>query len=387
MLTPEERKTVAGITFAVVVRMLGLFLLLPVLSPYVRHLEGSTPVLTGLAVGVYGLTQAVLQIPFGYLSDRVGRKPVIIGGFLLYTLGSLVGGLASNIWAMVVARALQGAGAISSAAISLAADLIREEVRSSAFARIGASISLTFALSVVLAPLLAGGMGVPFIFFMTAFLSVIAMIYIGLFIREPERHSESLGPLSETLPSVLFNNRTFILNLSVFILHALLISLFTVVPVELITSYHFPKPDHWKIYLPTILVSVLLMVPAVAYGERRGRIREVVVAGVFLIWLGFASHLVYRDIKGLFLMVLLFFVGFHLLEPVLPSLLTKVTRRELRGLSVGVFNTVQFVGAFSGGLMGGLYLKAGAQWMVVVNLILSSLWFLGILLWVLKERS
>ncbi|MDQ7082840.1 MAG: MFS transporter [Aquificota bacterium] len=246
MLNSEEKKIVAGITFAVVVRMLGLFLLLPVLSPYVRHLEGSTPILTGVAVGVYGLTQAVLQIPFGYLSDRIGRKPVIIGGFLLYAFGSLVGGLAGNIWTMVVARALQGAGAISSAAISLAADLIREEVRSSAFARIGASISLTFALSVVVAPLIAGGVGVPFIFFLTAFLSFLAMIYIGLFIREPERHSESTGPASEVLPSVIFNRNTFFLNLSVFVLHALLISLFTVVPVELITAHQLPKHDHWK---------------------------------------------------------------------------------------------------------------------------------------------
>ena len=171
MFTPQEKKTLAGITFAVVARMLGLFLLLPVLAPYVKNLEGSTPILTGMAVGIYGLTQAVLQIPFGYLSDKFGRKPVITAGFLAYILGSVMGGLATNVWSMIVARLIQGGGAISSAAVSLAADLIREEVRTRAFAHIGASVGMVFALSITVAPILAGKFGVPFIFYMTAFLS------------------------------------------------------------------------------------------------------------------------------------------------------------------------------------------------------------------------
>jgi MFS family permease len=386
MFTPEEKKTIAGITFAVVVRMLGLFLLLPVLSPYVKHLEGSTPLLTGLAVGIYGLTQAILQIPFGYLSDRVGRKPVIVAGLLAYAVGSVMGGVASTVWSMILARAVQGAGAVSSAAISLAADLIREEVRSSAFARIGASISLTFTLSVILAPPLAGGFGVPFLFFLTAFLSLLATAYIILFIREPRRHPRDPENFSRAVPRVLANRDLMTLNLSVFILHALMVSVFTVVPVELIGAYGLPKADHWKVYLPVILLSALLMIPAVAYAERRGRIREVLVLGVLLICSAFLSHMILGDLKGVLLMLLLFFVGFHFLEPVLPSLITRISGERFRGLAVGVFNTSQFVGAFAGGLMGGIFLKAGTQHMLTVNLGISLLWLAGITLWAFKVR-
>lgn len=386
MLTPEERKTIAGITFAVVVRMLGLFLLLPVLSPYVRHLEGSTPVLTGLAIGIYGLAQALLQIPFGYLSDKVGRKPVITLGFLLYTAGSVIGGIASTAWTMVFARALQGAGAISSAAISLAADLIREEVRSLAFAKIGASISLTFALSVVLAPAVAGKLGVPFIFFLTASLSLLAMVYILLFIREPEKHSEEMGPFSETLKGLVKNGRIMFLNASVFLLHTFLVGIFTVVPVELINTHGIPEPDHWKIYLPVILTSVAVMIPVVAYAEMRGRVKEITAVGIAFILASFLTHAFMVDFTGVVAMLLLFFIGFHLLEPVLPSLLTKITRRSTRGLYVGVFNTSQFIGAFTGGLVGGIFLKTGYHHMVYANLILSAVWFVGVLIWIPKIR-
>ncbi len=386
MFTPEEKKTVAGITFAVVARMLGLFLLLPVLSPYVSRMEGSTPILTGLAVGVYGLTQALFQIPFGYLSDRIGRKPVIVMGFLAYIVGSVLGGLANTVWTMILARLIQGAGAISSAAISLAADLIREEVRSSAFAKIGASISLTFALSIVLAPVLAGKFGVPFIFFLTAFLSSLAMIYLVVFIREPEREAGVHRSPGTSLYPLLVRRDIVMINLSVFILHTLLVSVFTVVPVELIEVYGMPKPEHWKVYLPVILVSVLLMIPAVVYGEKRGKIGQVLIAGVSLIALGFLSHLVLKNFLGLVFMLALFFIGFHFLEPILPSLVTKVAGKEVRGLSVGVFNTSQFVGAFTGGLIGGVFLKTGTTTMIIINLAISVLWLTGITLWVSKVR-
>ena len=381
MLTSSERRAVTGITLAVVVRMLGLFLLLPVLSPYVRGLEGSTPILTGLAVGVYGLTQALFQVPFGYLSDRLGRKPVIVGGLFTYALGSVLGGVAGSVWTMILARMIQGAGAISSAAISLAADLIREEVRAGAFARIGASISITFAISIVVAPVIAGRFGVPFIFFLTALLSLTALVYLLLFIKEPER--------VESRSSVrypVFTRDLVVLSLSVFLLHVFLISLFTVVPIDLINTYRIPKPQHWKVYLPVILVSAVLMIPAVAYAERKGRMREILIAGISLISLGFFVHTVVGGLKGLVLMLFLFFLGFHFLEPVLPSLLTRLTREEVRGLSTGIFNTSQFVGAFAGGLMGGVFLKTGTGFMLTVNLLLSLLWLHGIVIWSSKVK-
>ncbi len=381
MFTPQEKKTLAGITFAVVARMLGLFLLLPVLAPYVRNIEGSTPVLTGIAVGIYGLTQAVLQIPFGYLSDRYGRKPVITFGFLAYILGSILGGLASNIWTMILARLIQGAGAISSAAISLAADLIREEVRTRAFAHIGASVGMVFALSITVAPVLAGKFGVPFIFYLTAFLSTVAMFYILLFIKEPSRHHREIEPSLKNLKHLLRDRNQGMLNLSVGLLHAFLVSVFTVMPIEMIHRYSFPKPDHWKLYLPVIIISIAVMVPSTILAEKRGKIREVFSGGVVLIALGFLSHMVFRDFTGVVLLFLLYFVGFHLLEPIMPSLLTKLSHKDTRGMAVGVYNTSQFIGAFTGGAMGGVFLKLGTFYMLITNFSLSLLWLALILPW------
>ena len=377
MFTPEEKKTLAGITFAVVARMLGLFLLLPVLSPYVKSLEGSTPILTGVAVGIYGLTQAILQIPFGYMSDKFGRKPVITAGFLAYIGGSLLGAVASNVWLMIIARFIQGAGAISSAAVSLAADLIREEVRTRAFAHIGASVGLVFAFSITVAPMIAGRFGVPFIFYLTAFLSLIAMLYILIFIKEPESHHREIEPSIRNLGLVLKEKSIMILNLSVGVLHALLVSIFTVIPIELIERYNIPKPEHWKIYLPIILLSVVLMVPSTIIAEKKGKIKEVFLLGIVLICAGFFSHMVLQGFWGVIALLLLYFIGFHFLEPIMPSLLTKLSHRDTRGISVGVYNTTQFIGAFVGGALGGIFLKLGIVYMLISNLILSLLWLLS----------
>ncbi|WP_461831233.1 MFS transporter [Aquifex sp.] len=391
MLTKEEKKVVAGITFVVVARFLGLFLLLPVLAPYVKKLSGSTPLLTGLAVGIYGLTQALLQIPFGYLSDKYSRKGVITVGLLVYTLVSFLGGIATNIWSMLVARFLQGAGAISSAAIALSADLIREEVRTVAFAHIGAAIGMTFAFSIVIAPVLAGKLGVPFIFFLTGTLSLLALLYLLLFIHEPKRHEKEIEPFLKLLPQILTDKNQMAVNLSIGILHLILVSIFTVVPIELIERYNLPKPEHWKIYLPVILISLAIMVPAIIIAEKRGKIKPVYLSGILLISLGFLAHILIRDIYGVFLMLLFFFIGFHLLEPILPSLLTKFAGSERRGIAVGVYNTIQFIGAFLGGVLGGVFLKLGKDYLITVDLLISILWFIFIALWIkgveIKKRA
>jgi len=380
MLSPQERKTITGINFAVIDRMLGLFLLLPVLSPYVKGLEGSTPLLTGLAVGIYGFTQSLLQIPFGYISDRIGRKPVITFGFILYILGSIVGGLASTAWSMILARLLQGAGAISSAALSLTADLIREEVRTRAFAQIGASVGITFALSIIIAPVLAGKFGVPFIFFLTAVLSTVALLYILLFIREPAKHSREIEPSLKNISLILKDPGSSLINLSVALLHALLVTVFTVVPIELIENFGMSKGAHWKVYVPVIILSIAVMIPSIILAEKKGRIREVLIAGVGIIALAFAFPLFLNTASGIFIMLALFFVGFHLLEPILPSILTKITHRDLRGLSVGIFNTSQFLGAFAGGIIGGIALKRGVQTMHLIGLTISLLWVILLLI-------
>jgi len=380
-LTKEEKRVIFGISFAVAVRMLGLFLLLPVLSPYLKTLEGATPFLIGLAIGVYGFSQAFLQIPFGYLSDKLGRKPVIIFGMATYILGSLMGGMAKGIWLMVLARFIQGFGAVSSAMTALSADLTREEVRTRAFAFIGASISLVFTLSIVFAPIVAGTLGVPFIFYLTALLSLLATLYVALFIPEPKNHHREIEPTLRNFALVLKDKNQAFLNLSIALLHAFLVVVFTVVPYQLVYEYQFPKLQHWKVYLPALLLSLALMVPSIVYAEKRKKFREVFLLGVLLIALGFMLSLLKNSFVALVLLVFFFLVGFHLLEPIIPSLLTRLTHRDIRGLSLGFFNTTQFVGAFLGGLWGGFVLKHGPIYMTILGFLFSLLWFFGAYLW------
>jgi Arabinose efflux permease len=380
-LTKEEKRVILGISFAVAVRMLGLFLLLPVLSPYLKTLEGATPFLIGLAIGVYGFSQALLQIPFGYLSDKLGRKPVIIFGMATYILGSLMGGMAKGIWLMVLARFIQGFGAVSSAMTALSADLTREEVRTRAFAFIGASISLVFTLSIVFAPIVAGTLGVPFIFYLTALLSLLATLYVALFIPEPKNHHREIEPTLRNFSLVLKDKNQAFLNLSIALLHAFLVVVFTVVPYQLVYEYQFPKVEHWKVYLPALLLSLALMVPSIVYAEKRKKFREVFLLGVLLIALGFLLSFLKNSFFTLVLLVFFFLVGFHLLEPIIPSLLTRLTHRDMRGLSLGFFNTTQFVGAFLGGLWGGFVLKQGPIYMTTLGFLFSLFWFFGAYLW------
>jgi Arabinose efflux permease len=380
-LTKGEKRVILGISFAVAVRMLGLFLLLPVLSPYLKTLEGATPLLIGLAIGVYGFSQAFLQIPFGYLSDKLGRKRVIIFGMATYILGSLMGGMAKNIWFMVLARFIQGFGAVSSAMTALSADLTREEVRTRAFAFIGASISLVFTLSIVFAPIVAGTLGVPFIFYLTALLSLLATLYVAFFIPEPKNHHREIEPTLRNFSLVLKDKNQAFLNLSIALLHAFLVVVFTVVPYQLVYEYQFPKVEHWKVYLPALLLSLALMVPSIVYAEKRKKFREVFLLGVLLIGLGFLLYLLKNSFFTLVLLVFFFLVGFHLLEPIIPSLLTRLTHRDIRGLSLGFFNTTQFVGAFLGGLWGGFVLKQGPIYMTTLGFLFSLLWFFGAYLW------
>lgn len=386
--TQEERRVILIVTFAVAVRMLGLFLLLPVLSPYLKTLQGATPQLIGLAVGVYGLAQALLQIPFGYLSDKYGRKPVILVGMLTYALGSFMAGVASSIWSMVVARLLQGSGAVSSAMIALSADLTREEVRTRAFAHIGASIGLTFALSLAFSPLLAGSFGVPFLFFLTGFLSLVATGVLLFGVPEPSQRSKEreINPSLRNLTAILTDRNQLFLNFSIALSHALLVAIFIVVPYRLVYEYQFPKVKHWEVYLPVVLLSIAFMVPMVILAEKRGRFREVFTLAVALLGLSALFPALVGNFWGLVLMVLFFFMGFNLLEALLPSLLTKLTHKDVRGLSLGVFNTTQFLGAFVGGLWGGYALKHGQEHLTLSAVLLCLLWLILSLWWFSRLR-
>jgi MFS family permease len=379
--TKEEQKSVLGITFAIAVRMLGLFLLLPVLSPYAKGLPGSTPLLVGLAFGTYGFAQAFLQIPFGYLSDKYGRKPIITIGMLTYVLGSFWAGFAHTAIELVLARFVQGFGAVSSALSSLAADLTREEVRTQAFAHIGAAIGMVFALSIVVAPIMAHYIGVPAMFYITGILSFIAMVYILVFIKEPKVHAKDreIHPSLKNILTLMKDKNQIMLNTSVTVAHYFLVSVFTVVPIYFI-KHGFPKSHHWIVYLPTVFLALVIMVPATIVAERKAKMKEVFLTAILSLIVGFILFFVFRGVLAGVLLIMFFFIGFFLLEPIMPSLLTKLTHKDLRGLSMGFYNMNQFVGAFLGGLFGGIFLTS-PKTMSIVDVAIGAIWLILTYIW------
>ena len=374
-MSPDERR--AGVSLAAIfaLRMLGLFLILPVLAEYAKTIPGGGNLtLVGFALGAYGLTQALFQIPFGMASDAFGRKPVIAGGLLLFALGSAVAAVAPDIVWMIVGRVLQGAGAISAAVTALAADLTREHHRTKVMAMIGSSIGLMFAISLVAAPALYASVGMGGIFWLTAVLAIGA---IGLLLRVvPPAPPVQAGP-RVPFSSVLRDTRLLRLNFGIFTLHMTQIAMFVVVP-GLLVAGGLPLTEHWKIYLPVVLVSFALMVPAIVFAEKRGKVKPVFVAAVVLLMateLGFAVGM--GSFTTMVLALLGFFVAFNILEATLPSLISRIAPARAKGAALGVYNTTQALGAATGGAVGGWLTKnagAGAVFIAAAGII--AIWLL-----------
>ena len=350
-MTSAERR--AGVSLAAIfaLRMLGLFLILPVFAEHARTIPGGDDLtLVGLAIGAYGLTQACLQIAYGAASDRYGRKPVILFGLLLFVIGSAVAALAHDMHMIIVGRVLQGAGAISAAVTALAADLTRDQHRTKVMAMIGSSIGLVFALSMVAAPLLHAAIGMSGIFWLTALLALLAM---GLVIW--------VVPLAPPVPranggrfiDVLRDAQLMRLNLGVFALHLIQTTMWVMVPSAL-TRSGLPMASHWQVYLPAVLVSFVVMVPAVIVAERRNRMKPVFNAAVALLALvQFGLYLHGEGLMMLASMLTLFFIAFNVLEATQPSWISRIAPPHAKGTALGVYNTLQSIGLFLGGLIGG----------------------------------
>ena len=337
--------------------MLGMFLILPVFALYAATLpDGGNHTLIGLALGMYGLTQALLMIPFGMASDRLGRKPVIIAGLLLFALGSSVAASADTLTGVILGRALQGAGAISAAVTALLADLTREEKRTQAMAMIGSTIGLAFAFSLAAGPAFYKWIGVPGIFAMTGVLALLAIPVLRFVTPNPGKtafHSDAQANPAR-LKDVLRNTELLRLNWGIFALHAAQMAMFTVVPFALVRTGGLDGEHHWQVYLPVVLVSLALMVPAIIYGEKRGELKRVFVFAVALmlaaqIAMAFSMEVFWGVVAALFA----YFVAFNILEATLPSLISKVAPPEAKGTAMGVYNTSQALGLFFGGAVGG----------------------------------
>ncbi|WP_420427556.1 MFS transporter [Algiphilus sp.] len=356
-MTPTEWRATLGLSAVYALRMFGLFMVLPAFAPYAAELDGGQfALLVGLALGIYGLTQAVCQIPFGMASDRFGRKPVIVVGMLIFAAGSVVAGMADSMAGLIAGRALQGAGAISAAAAALVADITRPQVRTMAMAILGAGMGASFILALVAGPPVSGLIGVDGILVAAGWFSLAAIaVVIWVVPAAPKgpAASAALGP-------VLRDRTLWQLNAGIFLLHALLTSSFVLFPRLFEAAFDLAVAGQWRIYLPVMLGSLAIVLPLIRWADTRDRVREVFVAAVFALLaacllLAGGSHSLTLLIVG----VLLYFAGFNYLEGALPSLVSRLAPEASRGAALGLYATAQFLGAFCGGLLGGL--AAGAE--------------------------
>ncbi|MFL0809912.1 MAG: MFS transporter [Agarilytica sp.] len=356
--------------------MLGLFMVLPVLMLYGSDYAGASPMLLGLALGIYGFTQACFQIPLGLLSDLIGRKPVIIAGLVLFALGSVVAAMAESVEALILGRALQGSGAIASAIMAMVADLTSEENRTKAMAAIGASIGLSFSVAMILGPALAAAWGLGGVFVLSAVLSGIG-IAIVLFIVPTPQNKNAHRDVATT-PALFLRTARNIellrLDWGIFALHAILMACFVSVPELLETTLGLAREKHWMFYLPVLFLAFLGMLPLMIFAEKRRQIKPVFLLAISLIGLSSALLFLYYQNAYVFVtLMLVFFLAFNLLESMLPSLVSKIAPAGTKGTAMGIYSTSQFLGAFIGGLAGGWvaqYNSSADVFMLVVGLAL-----------------
>ncbi|MFZ1342083.1 MFS transporter [Thiothrix eikelboomii] len=362
------------------VRMLGLFMILPVFALYAQTLPNSTELLAGIAIGIYGLTQAIFQIPLGIASDRIGRKPVIIGGLCVFALGSILAALAQSIEMIIVGRTLQGMGAIAAATMALAADLTREENRARVMAFIGMTIGLSFMAAIILGPIIYTQAGMAGIFWFTFGLAITGILLVGWVVPTPLhiRSHRDAGIVSGYLLKALKNKALLRMNAGVFALHLIMTANFLVIPTLFIQQLDLPTLEHWKVYLPVFLVAFIGSIPLIIVAEKRHKIKPMLLAAIALLVLAeILLALGYEERYWLLIAFSLFFLGFNFLEAIQPSLVAKYSAVETKGTAMGIYNSTQFLGIFVGGLVGGWvnqqWQAAGVFWLSAV---VAATWLL-----------
>ncbi|AOY88890.1 MFS transporter [Marinobacter salinus] len=372
-----EKRSVAALASVYAMRMLGLFMVMPVFMLLGTDLKGATPALLGFAIGAYGLSQALLQIPFGLLSDRVGRKRMIYIGLVLFAAGSLLAGATDSIYVVIAGRILQGAGAIASVLMALLSDLTREEERTKAMATVGISIGLSFSVSLVLGPLVGSLWGLSGIFYATGVLAVIALIVVNRVVPTPHHYriSADTHPAKKMLGKVLSDGRLLRLDFGIFSLHLVLTSLFLVFPSMLQNQLGLASSSHWWFYLSVMVASFFAMVPFIILAEKKRKMKPVLCGAITLLTLATAGLASVSDaLTTAWAVLFFFFMAFNLLEASLPSLISKEAPAASKGTAMGAYSTSQFLGAFLGGALGGVLLEqlgtTGVLWFMVAVLTL-----------------
>jgi len=377
-MSGSETRAASGLALVFAFRMLGMFMVLPVLATYGMDLAGATPTLIGLAIGAYGLTQAVFQIPFGIISDRIGRRPVIYLGLIVFALGSVLAANADSIWGVIAGRILQGAGAISAAVMALLSDLTREQHRTKAMAMIGMTIGLSFAVAMVVGPLLTRSFGLSGLFLATGAMALVGILIIAFMVPRstgPLQHRES-GVARQALIPTLKHPDLLRLDLGIFVLHAMLMSSFVALPLALVEKAGLPKEQHWWVYLTALLISFFAMIPFIIYGEKKRKMKRVLLGAVSTLMLTELFFWQFGDsLRALVIGTVVFFTAFNLLEASLPSLISKVSPAGGKGTAMGVYSTSQFLGSALGGIMGGWMFQHGGLSAVFIGCAaLAALW-------------
>jgi MFS family permease len=377
-MTQTELRAALSLAAVFSARLLGLFMVYPVFAHYAQQLAGATPMSIGLALGGYGLAQGLLQIPLGLLSDRIGRKPVIAAGLAIFTIGSIVAALATTIGGVVVGRLLQGAGAVGSSILAWTADLTREEVRTRAMAIVGISIGLSFGVALVIGPAIAAWRGLSGIFWVTAALGMVG-VGVTLTLVPTSAHLIAVGPRGSVLQvfrRVLADHELLRLDLGIFALHTVLTASFLVVPHQLAMIFKTPAASAWRIYLPILLVSIALMIPAVGVAEAKGRMKEVLVGAIAVLAASMFGLRAASERANSFVALSCFFAAFNVVEAILPSLVTKTAPPHAKGAATGVYSSAQFLGIFAGGAGGGCVLAVwGARGVWLFAVAVATVWF------------
>jgi MFS family permease len=385
-MNSAERLFALKISLVMAVRMLGLFMLFPVMSVYAADYEAATPFLIGMAIGIYGLTQAIFQIPFGYLSDRFGRKPILLVGLLIFLLGSIMAANTSNIIIVVIGRAFQGGGAISAVLMAFLADSVSEENRAKANAFVGFQIGVAFMTSLLIGPIISSRVGLSGLFWVIALLSSIAMLIVISFkqTKSITYYKLSLEAFKETLTKELLA-----LDLSIFALHLILAAGFIVMPLLIIENQIVSMINNWQLYLPAVLLSFLGMIPLIVISEKFKQTKFILLASILLL---ISSQIIFFSLnlnfKVFLINLTIFFIAFNTVEALLPSLLSRTASASKRGLAMGIFSTSQFLGTFIGGAIGGfIYDIYNLNSVFLFTIFVAIIWWLLILFLPLKPKT
>ena len=367
-------KSVLPLSAIIALRFFGLFLVLPVISVYAINLEGATTTLVGIVIGGYALTQMLFQIPFGVISDKLGRKGTIIMGLLLFAIGSIICALSTDIYSLIFGRLLQGAGSIGAVVTAMISDLVKEEQRPKAMAVMGSSIAFAFAISMIAGPTIGAAFGVQSLFYITLFLALASIFVLVKYVPNPPKITHTYKEKAK-LGEILGNANLIKMNITNFLQKGLMTFAFMIIPMTLIKNFDWQMAELWKVYLPAMIFGIFAMGPAAVMAEKKGKFKEILIIGIILfaisyLVIGFSSNATVFVIG-----VVIFFIGFNMHEPIMQSLAAKFAKVHQRGLVLGIFTSAGYVGTFLGGLLGGaFYESASMDTLVVVIAIVCILW-------------